>query len=258
MIKLNNKTTFITGASAGIGLACAHKFAEQGSNLILIARRKDKLEQVAEEIKEKYSVKVLTSTVDVRNFDALKKFYDELPNEWREIDILINNAGKALGLNKIYEADLADWEEMIDTNIKGLLYCSRIIIPDMVARNKGFVINIGSLAGHEVYPAGNVYCGTKSFVRAISKGMIIDLNGTNVKVTNIDPGLVETEFSEVRFHGDKERASQIYKGYQPLTGEDIADIAVFAATRPLHVQIQEIFVTPLAQATATIVSKKTQ
>ncbi len=255
-MKLINKTTFITGASAGIGLACAQKFAEQGSNLILLARRKEKLEQVADEIRNNYSVKVLTSTVDVRNYEEIKKFLDTLPSEFQKIDILINNAGKALGLSKIYEADLADWEEMIDTNIKGLLYCSRLIIPGMVAQNEGLVINIGSLAGHEVYPSGNVYCGTKSFVRAVSKGMIIDLNGTNVKVTNIDPGLVETEFSEVRFHGDKERAGQVYVGYKPLTGEDVAEIAVFTATRPLHVQIQEIFVTPTAQATATIVSKR--
>lgn len=255
MKKLSNKITFITGASAGIGLACAHKFAEQGSNLILLARRKEKLNLLANEIKEKYSVDVLTSAIDVRNYDAVKEFYNSLPFDWKKIDILVNNAGKALGLSKIYEADLADWEEMIDTNIKGLLYCSHIIIPDMVVRNEGLIINIGSLAGHEVYPAGNVYCGTKSFVRAVSKGMIIDLNGTNVKVTNIDPGLVETEFSEVRFHGDKERASQIYKGYKPLMGEDVAEIAVFVATRPLHVQIQEIFVTPTAQATATIIAK---
>lgn len=256
-MKLINKTTFITGASAGIGLACAQKFAEQGSNLILLARRKEKLEQVADEIRNNYPVKVLTSTVDVRNYEEIKKLLDTLPAEFQKIDILINNAGKALGLSKIYEADLADWEEMIDTNIKGLLYCSRLIIPGMVARNEGLIINIGSLAGREVYPSGNVYCGTKSFVRAVSKGMIIDLNGTNVKVTNIDPGLVETEFSEVRFHGDKERASQVYVGYKPLTGEDIAEIAIFTATRPQHVQIQEIFVTPTAQATATIVSKRT-
>lgn len=255
-MKLINKTTFITGASAGIGLACAQKFAEQGSNLILLARRKEKLEQVGDEIRKSYPVKVLTSAVDVRNYEEIKIFLDTLPAEFQKIDTLINNAGKALGLSKIYEADFADWEEMIDTNIKGLLYCSRLIIPGMVARNEGLIINIGSLAGHEVYPSGNVYCGTKSFVRAVSKGMIIDLNGTNVKVTNIDPGLVETEFSEVRFHGDKERAGQVYVGYKPLTGEDVAEIAVFTATRPLHVQIQEIFVTPTAQATATIVSKR--
>jgi len=255
-MKANIKITFITGATAGIGLACAQKFAEYGSNLILIARRKERLQQIAEEIKSKYSVEVLWSDVDVRNFEAIKEFYENLPENWKKIDVLINNAGKALGLSKIHKGELADWEEMIDTNIKGLLYCSRVIIPDMVQRNEGFVINIGSLAGREVYPGGNVYCGTKSFVRAISKGMIIDLNGTNVRVTNIDPGLVETEFSEVRFHGDKERASQVYKGYQPLTPEDIADIALFAATRPKHVMIQDIFVTPTAQATATIVSKK--
>lgn len=255
-MKLNIKTTFITGASAGIGLACAHKFAEYGSNLILIARRKDKLQQIAEEIKSRYSVDVIWSAIDIRKYEVIKEFYDNLPENWKKIDVLINNAGKALGLNKIYEGDLADWEEMIDTNIKGLLYCSRVVIPGMVERNEGFIINIGSLAGREVYPGGNVYCGTKSFVRAISKGMVIDLNGTNIRVTNIDPGLVETEFSEVRFHGDKERASQVYKGYQPLTGDDIADIAIFVVTRPMHVMIQDIFVTPTAQATATIVSKK--
>lgn len=254
-MKSEIKTTFITGASSGIGLACAYKFAEYGSNLILIARRKEKIQQIADEIKSKYSVDVIWSNIDVRNFGAIKEFYDNLPENWKNIDVLINNAGKALGLSKLYEGELDDWEEMIDTNIKGLLYCSRVIIPDMVKRNEGYVINIGSLAGREVYPGGNVYCATKSFVRAISKGMIIDLNGTNVRVTNIDPGLVETEFSEVRFHGDKERAKQVYKGYKPLTGEDIADIALFVATRPKHVMIQDVFVTPTAQATATIVSK---
>lgn len=256
MKKLENKITFITGASAGIGLACARRFAEEGSNLILIARRQERLQEIAQSIQSEFKVEVLYSSLDVRNYDAIKQFYDNLTENWKNIDILINNAGKALGLNKFHEGLLEDWEEMIDTNIKGLLYCSRIIIPDMVNRNSGHIINIGSLAGHEVYPAGNVYCGTKSFVRAVSKGMIIDLNGTNIRVTNIDPGLVETEFSEVRFHGDKQRAKQVYQGYQPLTGEDIADIALFAVTRPPHVMIQEIFVTPTAQATATIVSKK--
>ncbi len=255
-MKLQNKTTLITGASAGIGMSCAYKFAEEGSNLVLFARRTDKLESVAKDIEAKYGVKVFYSKLDVRNFNDVKNIIDTLPAEFSNIDILINNAGKALGLSKFYDADLDDWEEMIDTNIKGLLYMSRVIVPKMVAQNSGFIINIGSLAGHEVYPNGNVYCGTKSFVRAISKGMIIDLNGTNVKVTNIDPGLVETEFSEVRFHGDKEKAKGVYLGYTPLSGDDIADIAVFAATRPAHVQIQEIFVTPTDQATATIVNKK--
>jgi NADP-dependent 3-hydroxy acid dehydrogenase YdfG len=255
-MKLQNKTTLITGASAGIGKSCAYKFAEEGSNLVLFARRTDMLESVAKDIESKYGVKVFYSKLDVRNFDEVKTMIDLLPEEFSTIDILINNAGKALGLSKFYDADLEDWEEMIDTNIKGLLYLSRVVVPKMVAQNSGFIINIGSLAGHEVYPNGNVYCGTKSFVRAISKGMIIDLNGTNVKVTNIDPGLVETEFSEVRFHGDKEKAKGIYLGYTPLKGDDIAEIAIFAATRPAHVQIQEIFVTPTDQATATIVNKK--
>jgi serine 3-dehydrogenase len=255
-MKLKGKTALITGASAGIGAGCAYRFAEEGCNLILFARRKEILGNIAQDIREKYSVNVYTYQVDVRNYKECENVIKHFPPEIQNIDILVNNAGKALGLSKIQDGDLNDWEEMIDTNIKGLLYISRLILPNMVARKIGHIINIGSLAGHEVYPAGNVYCGTKSFVRAISKGMIIDLNGTDVRVTNIDPGLVETEFSLVRFHGDETRAENVYKGYEPLTPEDIADIALFAVTRPKHVQIQEIFVTPTAQANATIVHKE--
>lgn len=254
-MNLKGKIVLITGASAGIGEACAYKFAELGANLILFARRSDKLEILAKKIQKEYSVKVLTGKLDVRTFHDVKKTIDNLPEDWKDIHFLVNNAGKALGMSKIQEGDLDDWEEMIDTNVKGLLYVSRCVLPGMVERKKGHVINIGSLAGHEVYPSGNVYCGTKSFVRAVSKGMIIDLNGTGVKVTNVDPGLVETEFSIVRFHGDEDRAKGVYKGFQPLTGDDVADAVIYAATRPEHVQIQEMFLTPTAQATATIMNK---
>jgi NADP-dependent 3-hydroxy acid dehydrogenase YdfG len=254
-VKLKGKIALITGASAGIGAAIAYAFAEEGCNLVLFARRKAILDEVAADIRSKYNVLVYTYQSDVRNYNQSKEIIENLPEEVQNIDILVNNAGKALGLSKIQDGELSDWEEMIDTNIKGLLYISRLVLPKMVERHSGHVINIGSLAGHEVYPAGNVYCGTKSFVRAISKGMIIDLNGTGVRVTNIDPGLVETEFSIVRFHGDETRAENVYKGYEPLQGKDIADIALFAVTRPEHVMIQEIFVTPTAQANATIVNK---
>jgi NADP-dependent 3-hydroxy acid dehydrogenase YdfG len=255
-MNLKGKIILITGASAGIGEACAHKFAELGSNLILFARRMEKLDNLAQKIRKDYGVKVLTRMVNVRSFDEVKTTVDHLPEEWRDIYGLVNNAGKALGMSKIQEGDLDDWEEMIDTNVKGLLYVSRCVLPGMVDRHKGHIINIGSLAGQEVYPMGNVYCGTKSFVRAVSRGMIIDLNGTGVRVTNVDPGLAETEFSIVRFHGDEDRAGGVYKGYTPLTGEDVADTVIYAATRPEHVQIQEIFLTPTDQATATIINKK--
>jgi len=254
-MKLKGKVALITGASAGIGAATAYTFAEEGCNLILFARRKAILDEIASDIRSKYKVTVYTYQSDVRNYNQSKEIIENLPEEVKNIDILVNNAGKALGLSKIQDGELDDWEEMIDTNVKGLLYISRIVLPKMVERHSGHVINIGSLAGHEVYPAGNVYCGTKSFVRAISKGMIIDLNGTGVRVTNIDPGLVETEFSKVRFHGDDARAENVYKGYDALQGKDIADIALFAVTRSEHVQIQEVFVTPTAQANATIVHK---
>jgi serine 3-dehydrogenase len=255
-MNLRGKIILITGASAGIGEACAVKFAELGCNLILFARRANKLNHLAERLSAENHIKILTRQLDVRSFDEVKHTIDNLPEEWQNIYCLVNNAGKALGMNKIQEGMLDDWEEMIDTNVKGLLYVSRCVLPGMVERKHGHVINIGSLAGHEVSPMGNVYCGTKSFVRTVSKGMIIDLNGTGVRVTNVDPGLAETEFSIVRFHGDEERASTVYKGFKPLIGEDVADAVVYAATRPEHVQIQEIFLTPTAQATATVITKK--
>jgi len=252
---LKDKTAVITGESTGIGNAIAELFAEEGASLILVARRLDRIQTLADELYEKYGTKSELIELDVRNFANVTEKLEGLNTEWKKIDILVNNAGKAMGLDKLHEGQIDDWEEMIDTNIKGLLYFSRSIIPDMVKRNSGHVINIGSIAGVELYPNGNVYCGTKHAVHAISKGMVIDLNGTNVRVTNIAPGLVETEFSEVRFHGDKDKAQTVYKGYKPLEGKDIAQIALFAVTRPPHVLVQEILVTPTAQASATMVHK---
>jgi len=253
---MKDKNVLITGASSGIGLACADVLAEAGANLILLARRKDRLEELKSKLESKYNINVLAIGCDIRNFDKLSENLNNLPAKWHKIDVLINNAGKALGLSKIQDGDLADWEEMIDTNIKGLLYVSKLILPKMVQQGYGHVINIGSIAGREVYPNGNVYCGTKSAVASISKGMVIDLNGTGIKVTNIEPGLVETEFSEVRFHGDKEKAKNVYLGYTPLTGKDIADIILFVLTRPKHVMIQDILVTPTDQASTMIIHKE--
>ena len=255
-MKLNGKIAFITGASAGIGKAIAETFAEAGANLILTARRVDKLKVLAEDLHSKYGTETNVLELDVRNFSKAEAAFNSLRSSWENIDILVNNAGKAKGLSKIQDGNLAHWEEMIDNNIKGLLYISRLILPGMVKRASGHVINIGSIAGLEVYPSGNVYCGSKFAVHAISKGMVIDLNGTGVKVTNIAPGLVETEFAEVRFDGDKAKGATVYQGYKPLEAQDIADIALFAVTRKKHVQIQDILVTPLDQATTTLINKK--
>ena len=252
---LEGKIALITGASAGIGKATAEVFASEGARLILVARRIDKIRELADNLKEKYGTESKLLELDVRYYSKIVEKFKSLDEEWQKIDILVNNAGKARGLNKLHEGKIDDWEEMIDTNIKGLLYFSRLIIPDMVKRNSGHVVNIGSIAGVEVYPNGNVYCGTKAAVHSISKGMVIDLNGTNVRVTNIAPGLVETEFSEVRFHGDKDKAKTVYEGYKALEAVDIADIALFCVTRKPHVLIQDVLVTPTAQATATIVHK---
>lgn len=255
-MSIEGKNVIITGASAGIGEACAKLFARNGANLILTARRINKLNELADSLRSAYNVKVHTIEMDVRNFDEVKKKFENLPAEFKTIDVLINNAGKALGVEKIQDGVLSNWEEMLDTNVKGLLYVSKIIIPMLIKQNHGHIINIGSIAGHEVYPGGNVYCASKFAVRAISKGMGIDLSGYNIKVTSIDPGMVETEFSLVRFAGDEEKAKNVYKGVNPLVGDDIADIALFAATRPEHVDLREIVVTPTAQSSATIVHRK--
>jgi 3-hydroxy acid dehydrogenase / malonic semialdehyde reductase len=255
-MNLKGKITLITGASAGIGAAIAEVFAEAGSDLIMTARRKELLDELASKLRETYGVRILTYQNDIRKYDDVQTLINNIPAEWSNIDILVNNAGLARGMSTIQEGSIKDWEEMIDTNVKGLLYMSRLVLPGMVSRKKGMVINISSIAGLAAYPKGNVYCGTKSAVKTISQSMVIDLNGTGVRVCNIDPGMVETEFSIVRFHGDTERAESVYKQFKPLSGRDVAEAALFVATRPEHVAIQDIMITPTAQANAMIVDKK--
>ena len=245
----------ITGASSGLGRGCAMVFAVAGPNLMLLARRKDRLEELAENLKREFNTESYCIECDVRNFDEVSQKINEIPENWKNIDVLINNAGLARGFETIQEGLLSDWEEMIDTNIKGLLYVFKAVVPGMIERKTGHIINIASIAGREVYPKGNVYCATKSAVRSLSKSFAIDLNGTGIRVTNIDPGLVETEFAKVRFHGDEEKADNVYKGYQPLLGEDIGLVALLCFQLPPHVNIQDILVTPTAQASATIIAK---
>jgi 3-hydroxy acid dehydrogenase / malonic semialdehyde reductase len=256
MKNLKQTTVLITGASSGIGYACAVRFAEHGARLILAARREDKLDQIASDIRQKYETEVLTIPIDVRDQKKVTEAFDALTNDWAAIDILINNAGLSRGLDKIHDGSLQDWEEMIDTNVKGLLYVSKAVIPGMVGRGKGTVINIGSLAGREVYQRGNVYCATKHAVDALTKGMRLDLVDTPVRVCTVDPGLVETEFSIVRFRGDELRARKVYENLTPLTPEDVADAVYYAASRPPHVQIAEILILPNDQATATVVHRR--
>ena len=248
MIDLSQKTVFITGASSGIGLACAYAFARQDARLIIAARRKERIEALAQELNRVHDTEVLTIQLDVRNQPAVEKAVKDLPPNWKDIDVLVNNAGLSRGLDKLYEGKLEDWEEMIDTNIKGLLYVTRSILPGMVKRNKGHIINIGSIAGHQLYPAGNVYCATKFAVKALSEGLRLDLLGTGVRVTSVDPGMVQTEFSQVRFHGDTERAAAVYQGLQPLSADDVAEVILFCATRPPHVDVADIIVMPTDQA----------
>lgn len=255
MKSLNNQIIFISGASSGIGRSCARVFAEAGARLLLVARRKDRLEQLAAEFKKDYNTQTHIASLDVRNRNAVEQFYSSLPSEWKSIDILVNNAGLSRGLDKLHEGKIEDWEEMIDTNVKGLLYVSRTVIPGMVQRQHGTIVNIGSVAGHDVYPAGNVYCATKYAVNALTQGMRMDLVDTPVRVCTVDPGLVETEFSEVRFHGDTKRAKTVYQNITPLSPEDVADAVFFAATRPPHVQIGEIIIYPTAQASPSIVHR---
>lgn len=251
---LTGRCVLITGASSGIGWACAHVFAEQGARLVLWSRRADRLEELRAELVG-IGADVLVQCVDVRNEEAVCAAAEALKSFSDHVDVLINNAGLSRGLEPIHEGVSENWEEMIDTNIKGLLYVTRSITPDMVRRKSGLVINIASIAGFQAYKGGNVYSATKAAVRMLSQSMQVDLNGTGVRTCNIDPGLVETEFSIVRFRGDTERASTIYKGYTPLTGRDVAEAALFAATRPQHVSIQDILITPTDQASATVVNK---
>ena len=249
------RIALITGASSGIGEACARKFAEGGYDLILTARRAEKLAELKVEL-EAEGTKVKTLTFDVRDAEAAETAVDSLEPEWRKIDVLINNAGLALGLDKEYEGDPDDWNTMIDTNIKGLLTMTRLIVPGMVERNEGHVINIGSVAGDAAYANGNVYCATKAAVKTITDGLRIDLAETAVRVTNLKPGLVETNFSNVRFHGDNQRADNVYKGITPLTGADIADVAFYAASASKHVQIAEVLILATHQASGSVIYRK--
>ncbi|NJR65966.1 MAG: SDR family oxidoreductase [Leptolyngbyaceae cyanobacterium CRU_2_3] len=253
MVSIQDQIVLITGASSGIGSACAQSFAQAGTQLILAARRLDRLEELAAELKQQFNTQSYLLALDVCDRSHVKTSLDALPAAWKQIDILINNAGLSRGLDKLQEGNIQDWEEMIDTNIKGLLYVTREIVPGMVSRGNGQVINMGSIAGHQTYPGGNVYCATKAAVRALSEGLKMDLLGTPVRVCSVDPGMVETAFSQVRFHGDAARAAQVYQGVTPLSPEDIADIVLFCATRPPHVNISDVVVFPTDQASATLV-----
>ncbi|MEI8204420.1 MAG: SDR family oxidoreductase [Bacteroidota bacterium] len=251
-----NKIVLITGATSGIGKACAEIFAQNHHNLIICGRRSERLFQLSDELKNQYGIKVLPLDFDIRKRFEVEKSINMLKDEWRNIDILINNAGLAAGLSPIQEGDIDDWERMIDTNMKGLLYISRYVSPLMVERNQGHIINIGSVAGRETYPNGNVYCATKYAVDSLSKAMRIDLLPYNIKVTQVAPGAVQTEFSIVRFNGDTEKAANVYKGYLPLKPEDVAAVVYYTTTLPPHVNINDVLVMPTAQASATNVLRK--
>ena len=252
MTNLQDNIVLVTGASSGIGRSCARTFARLGARLILAARREDRLQALADEL----SVPTHTIALDVCDRVAVETALEGLPADWQAIDVLVNNAGLSRGLDKLHEGSVQDWEEMIDTNIKGLLYITRLVVQGMVARDRGHVINIGSIAGHETYPNGNVYCATKAAVMALTEGLKLDLLGTPVRVSAVDPGLVETEFSDVRFRGDTERAKTVYAGMAPLTPDDIAEIVAFCATRPPHVNICDILVVPTDQSSATRVHRR--
>jgi 3-hydroxy acid dehydrogenase/malonic semialdehyde reductase len=256
MQKLNGKIVFITGASSGIGEASAFAFAAEGARLLLAARRLERFQELTPKLKDAGAVDVHTFSLDVRNAAQVQSQLDALPEEWKAIDILVNNAGLSRGLEKLHEGKLQDWDEMIDTNVKGLLYVTRAVVPGMVARGRGHVVNLGSTAGELTYPNGAVYCGSKAAEHAINDGLRQDLLGTPVRVTSIDPGMVETEFSQVRFHGDKERAAKVYQGLTPLQPSDVADAIVWAATRPAHVNIARVLLTSIDQANSLLFNRK--
>lgn len=250
------KIVLITGATSGIGEACARKFAQGGYDVIITGRRAQLLANLKKEL-EAEGVRVLALAFDVRNRNAATAAINSLPLEWQQIDVLINNAGLALGLEPEYEGSFEDWETMIDTNIKGLLTMTRLVVPRMVKRDSGHVINIGSVAGDAAYAGGNVYCATKAAVKTITDGLRIDLAHTSVRVTNVKPGLVETHFSNVRFHGNDARAEKVYEGVKPLTGDDIAEVVFYAASAPAHVQIAEVLVLATHQANGSVLHRDT-
>ena len=254
---LENQIVLITGASSGIGEACARLFAKYGAKLILAARRLEKLENLAKELNKEYNTEIYLLQLDVRDRTLVETTLNNLPEAWQALDILINNAGLSRGLDKLHEGSVEDWEEMIDTNVKGLLYVTKTLLPGMINRNKGHVVNIGSIAGRQTYPKGNVYCASKAAVRAISEGLKQDLLGTPIRITEIQPGLVESEFSIVRFHGNEDKANKVYQDLTPLTPADVADVVFFCITRPAHVNISEILLVPVDQATTTLVHRHT-
>jgi len=249
------KIALITGASSGIGEACAHLFAQQGYHLILLGRRENLLEKIAHHLADKYAIEVKKIQADVRDKENINYVLETLPANWKNVDVLINNAGLSQGLDPIDKGDTDDWDTMIDTNIKGLLYVSKVVSGWMVAQKKGHIVNIGSIAGKEVYPNGNVYCATKHAVDALNKAMRIDLLPHGIKVTGIHPGAVETEFSLVRFKGDEGRAKKVYDGFDPLVAQDIAEAIWFAVSRPAHVNINDMLIMPTAQANGTILKR---
>lgn len=249
---LQGATVLVTGASSGIGRACAEAFGRAGARLLLCARREDRLAKVAAGLGD---AEVHTFVLDVRDRVAVEAAIAGLPEGWRDVDVLVNNAGLAAGLAPLQEGDPDDWEQMLDTNVKGLLWVTRAVLPGMLARGRGHVVNIGSIAGHETYPSGAVYCASKAAVDRITKGLRMDVLGSGVKVSTVDPGLVETEFSTVRFRGDAERAAQVYEGLTPLRGADVAEAVVWTADRPAHVQVAEIVLLAGAQAAATMVAR---
>jgi serine 3-dehydrogenase len=255
MYSLKDKIVCVTGASSGIGSACAREFARAGASVLLVARRKDRLDDLARQLQAEFNVRVTTLGVDLRNRKSVENAFGSLSPDWQEIDILLNNAGLSRGLSKLHEGSVEDWEEMIDTNIKALLYVSRVVIPGMVSRNRGHIMNIGSVSGHQTYPGGNVYSASKFAIVGLTRSLKMDLHGTPIRVTNVEPGLVRTEFSEVRFRGDTARAEKVYEGYKPLEPSDVAEVVVFCATRPPHVNMLEVLVLPTDQSSATMVHK---
>ena len=252
---LQDKVVFVTGASAGIGEATAREFAPLGARLLLCARRVGKLKEMEPELRRLGAKDMFSFELDVRDREQVESTLASLPNEWRKVEVLVNNAGLSRGLSKLYQDQVQDWEEMIDTNVKGLLYVTRAVVPGMVERGSGHVISLGSTAGHLAYPKGGVYCATKAAERFISDGLRLDLNGTRVRVSSVDPGMVKTDFSRVRFRGNEERAAKTYENVEPLTPEDIAETIVWVATRPPHMMIQSVVLTPTAQANAFVLTR---
>ncbi|MCF8063323.1 MAG: SDR family NAD(P)-dependent oxidoreductase [Deltaproteobacteria bacterium] len=256
MGQLSKKIALITGASSGIGRACAEGFAREGAALILVARRRDRVRRLCSSLERRHGTRTLPLALDVRDREAVEEAIRSLPRGWTGIEILVNNAGLSRGLEPLHRGRPENWEEMIDTNVKGLLYVSRAVLPGMVKRRRGHIVNLGSVASHEVYPGGNVYCASKHAVDAITKGMMMDLVDTPIRVSTVDPGLVETEFSMVRFDGDRERARGTYKGMKPLKGKDVAEAILFCVTRPPHVNVNQLRIMPTAQASSTMVHRK--